>query len=258
MGTENAIMAATLADGHTVIRPAAQEPEVDDLIRFLTAMGADVERTAMDTVEVEGRRRLRGATHRVIADRIEAGTFSIAAAVTRGDVTLLGAPREDLGAFLEVLDRVGVAVHQSGDRIEVRATASGEYRATDIATAPYPGLATDIQPPTTVLLTQAQGQSRVRETIFEDRLEWLADLRAMGADVDIADGHNATIMGPTPLHGANVEMGDLRAGASLILAALAAEGRSTIGGVHHVRRGYEDVERKLLDLGARIEQIPER
>jgi UDP-N-acetylglucosamine 1-carboxyvinyltransferase len=257
MGTENAIMAATLADGHTTIRPAAQEPEVDDLIRFLQAMGAEVERTHPDTVEVEGHRRLRGATHHVIADRIEAGTFAVAAAVTRGDVTLVGAPSADLGAFLDVLDRVGVSTHATGDSIRVQASASDEYRPTDIATAPYPGLATDIQPPTTVLLTQAHGRSRVHEAIFEDRLEWLTDLRAMGADVDIADGHNATITGPTPLHGADVEMGDLRAGASLILAALAAEGRSTIGGVHHVRRGYEDVERKLLDLGARIEQLPE-
>ena len=259
MGTENAILAATLADGHTVIAPAAREPEVDDLIGFLQAMGAEVQRTTPDTIEVEGRRRLRGADHAVVADRIEAGTFAVAAAITGGHVTLRGAPSSALGAFLEVLDKVGVEVGCEGDRIEVRGAppAVAAYAGTDIATAAYPGLATDLQPPTSVLLTQARGRSTVHETIFEDRLEWLADLRMMGAQVDIIDPHHATISGPTRLRGAEVEMGDLRAGASLILAALAAEGQSTIGGVHHVRRGYEDVERKLLDLGAHIEQLPE-
>ncbi len=255
MGTENAMLAATLADGHTTIRPAAREPEVDDLIDFLQAMGADVERTGPDTIEVEGRRRLRGAEHRVIADRIEAGTFAVAAAITGGDVTLVGAPGSHLGAFLDVLDEIGVEVSGRGDRITVRGAepAGGAYRATDISTAPYPGLATDLQPPTSVLLTQASGRSTVHESIFEDRLEWLADLRRMGAQVEVTDTHHATISGPARLRGTDVEMGDLRAGASLILGALAADGRSTISGVHHVRRGYEDIERKLLDLGASIE-----
>ena len=259
MGTENAMLAATLADGHTVIRPAAREPEVDDLMSFLRAMGAEVKRTAPDTIEVEGRRRLRGASHRTIADRIEAGTFVVAAAVTGGHVTLSGAPSSDLGAFLDTLDQVGVEVSSDGDRIEVRGAPADSYAytATDISTAAYPGLATDLQPPTSVLLTQARGSSTINEAIFEDRLEWLSDLRAMGASVDIADAHHATITGPTRLRGAEVEMGDLRAGASLILAALAAQGQSTIGGIQHVRRGYEDIERKLLDLGARIEQLPE-
>jgi UDP-N-acetylglucosamine 1-carboxyvinyltransferase len=257
MGTENAILAATLADGHTVIHPAAREPEVDDLVRFLVSMGAEVERTAPDTIEVEGRRRLRGAAHHVIADRIEAGTFVVAAAVTGGRVALQGAPCADLGTFLDTLERIGVEVTRTDDRIEVRGDGSREYRATDIATAPFPGLATDLQPPTSVLLTQARGTSRVHETIFEDRLEWLADLRAMGAAVDIDDGHHASITGPARLRGAELEVGDLRAGASFILAALAAEGSSIISGVHHVRRGYEGIERKLLDLGARIEHVPE-
>jgi UDP-N-acetylglucosamine 1-carboxyvinyltransferase len=255
MGTENAMLAATLADGRTVIRPAAREPEVDDLIAFLVAMGADVQRTAPDAIEVEGRRRLRGATHHVIADRIEAGTFVVAAAVTGGEVTLRGAPSAHLGAFLDVLQHVGVDVSSEGDRIRVRGTGPDAYRAADISTAAYPGLATDLQPPTSVLLTQAAGRSTIHETIFEDRLEWLTDLGSMGARVEIADPHHATITGPTRLHGTDVEMGDLRAGASLILAALAAEGISTISGVHHVRRGYEEIEGKLLHLGARIEQV---
>ena len=257
MGTENAVLAATLADGHTTIRPAAQEPEVDDLITFLRKMGADVVRTAPDTIEVEGRRRLRGAEHRVIADRIEAGTFIVAAAVTGGEVTLRNAPCDHLGAFLDVMDRVGVSISREGDDISVRAAPVGEYVATDIETAPYPGLATDLQPPTAVLLSRAAGTSHIHEAIFEDRLEWLEELRRMGADVSIVDDHHASITGPCPLRGSEVEMSDLRAGASLILAALAAEGESVIHGAHQVRRGYENIERKFLDLGARIEHVSE-
>ena len=259
MGTENAILAATLAEGRTTIRPAAQEPEVDDLITFLVKMGAVVERTAPDTIVVEGRRRLRGADHRVIPDRIEAGTFALAAAMAGGRVTLEGAPCELLGALLEILGRVGVEVSCAGDTIVVEGTppAAGAYRPCDIETAPYPGLATDLQPPTTVLLTRADGLSHVHESIFEDRLEWLAELRRMGARVEILDSRHATIAGPTPLSGAEVAIPDLRAGASLILAALAAEGSSLIHGAHHVHRGYENIDAKFQHLGARIQRLPE-
>jgi UDP-N-acetylglucosamine 1-carboxyvinyltransferase len=257
MGTENALLAATLADGHTTIRPAAQEPEVDDLIAFLQQMGAEVERTAPDTIEVEGRRRLRGAEHRVVADRIEAGTFVVAAAVTGGEVTLTGAPSGHLGAFIDVLGDVGVDVSGEGDRLTVRATDPERLRATDITTAPYPGLATDLQSPTAVLLTQAHGTSRIHETIFEDRLEWMDELRRMGAAVDITDPHHALLHGPSRLQGAEVEMSDLRAGASLMLAALAADGESVIHGAHQVRRGYENIEGKFLELGASIEVLSE-
>jgi UDP-N-acetylglucosamine 1-carboxyvinyltransferase len=259
MGTENAILAATLADGHTVIRPAAQEPEVDDLIAFLRKMGAEITRTFPDTIEVEGKRRLRGAEHRVIPDRIEAGTFAVAGAVTGGRVTLTGAPCDHMTAFLEVLGRAGVDARCDGDRITVDGSrlVDGGFRACDIETAAYPGLATDLQPPSCVLLTQASGTSRIHEAIFEDRLEWLSDLNRMGARIDITDRHHATIHGPTPLHGADAEIGDLRAGASLILAALAADGESTIHGAHHVQRGYENIERKFADLGARIARIEE-
>ncbi len=259
MGTENAILAASLADGHTVIRPAAQEPEVDDLVAFLQKMGAEVERTGPDTIEVEGRRRLRGADHHVLPDRIEAGTFVVAAAVTGGDVLLEGAPCDHLGALLEVLAGVGVSVACGRDTIEVHGApaGSGAYRSLDIRTAPYPGLATDLQPPTCVLLTQAAGSSHVHETIFEDRLEWLGELVRMGAAVDVADPHHAVITGPTRLHGETVEIGDLRAGASLILAALAADGVSTIRGAHHVHRGYENIEAKFVRLGARLERLAE-
>src|SRR5687768_16969648 len=156
MGTENAILAATLAEGHTVIRPAAQEPEVDDLIAFLQKMGAEIQRTYPDTIEIEGRRRLRGAEHRVVPDRIETGTFVVAAGVTGGRLTLEGAACDHLGAFLDVMDSAGLSVHCDTDTIEVDATAvgPGSYRPCRIETAPYPGLATDLQPPTSVLLTQ--------------------------------------------------------------------------------------------------------
>jgi UDP-N-acetylglucosamine 1-carboxyvinyltransferase len=259
MGTENAMLAATIADGHTVIRPAAQEPEIDDLIVFLQKMGAEVERTYPDTIEVEGKRRLRGAEHKVMPDRIEAGTFAIAAGVTGGHVVLEGADCGSMDALVEVMGRAGLAVSCQPDRMEVdaRSLGPGGLKAVDVETGPYPGLATDIQPPTTVLLTQATGDSHVHEAIFEDRLEWTAELAKMGARIELQGANRAVIHGPSKLKAATVEISDLRAGASLILAALAAKGTSSIGGAHHVRRGYENIERKFLDLGARIERVQE-
>ncbi len=200
MGTENAMLAATLAEGHTVIRPAAQEPEVDDLIAMLQKMGAEVERTYPDTIEVEGRRRLRGADHAVVPDRIEAGTFvDRRRGGGRATSRSHGAPCDHLGTFLDTLMAMGVQVACGRDTIEVhaRAAGSGAYRACDVETGPYPGLATDLQPPMSVLLTQATGTSRLHETIFEDRLEWLGELARMGATLDVLDGHHATITGPS-------------------------------------------------------------
>jgi len=259
MGTENAMLAATLAEGHTVIRPAAQEPEVDDLIVFLQKMGAAVERTYPDTIEVNGKRRLRGAEHKVMPDRIEAGTFAIAAGVTGGRVVLEDTACDTMAALVEILGRAGLAVSCQPTRMEVdaRAVGPGNLTPVDVETAAYPGLATDIQPPTTVLLTQANGVSRVHEAIFEDRLEWTAELAKMGARIQLKSPQRAVIHGPSQLHAAELDISDLRAGASLILAALAAEGTSSILGAHHVRRGYENIERKFLDLGARIERVQE-
>ena len=259
MGTENAMLAATLAVGHTVIEPAAQEPEIDDLIAFLQDMGAQVERTAPNRIEVEGRRRLRGAQHAVVSDRIEAGTFVVAAAVTHGRITVADAPCDHLSALLGIVSDIGISVSCARNTIEVDATGAdlSPLKGRDIETQPYPGLATDLQPPACVLLTQTEGVSHVTETVFEDRLEWLGELRRMGAQIEIVDQHHATIHGPTRLHGADVEIGDLRAGASLILAALAADGVTTIRGAHHVHRGYEKIDRKFLELGARIERTAE-
>jgi UDP-N-acetylglucosamine 1-carboxyvinyltransferase len=179
--------------------------------------------------------------------------------VTGGRVRLESAPCDHLGAFVETMERVGVGVTCEGDTIDVDGTAleATGYHAVDVETAPYPGLATDLQPPTGVVLTQATGISRIHETIFEDRLEWLTEARRMGAQVEFLDANHAQISGRTALHGADVEIGDLRAGASLIVAALAAEGTSTIHGAHHVHRGYENIEGKFLGLGARIERLAE-
>jgi UDP-N-acetylglucosamine 1-carboxyvinyltransferase len=259
MSTENAMLAATLADGHTVIRPAAQEPEVDDLIAFLQKMGAEIQRTYPDTIEINGKRRLRGAEHKVMPDRIEAGTFAIAAGVTGGHVVLEGVDCDTMNALVEVLGNTGLAVSCGPGRMEVdaRGLGPGGLKAVDVETGPYPALATDIQPPTTVLLTQATGESKVHESIFEDRLEWTGELAKMGARIDLKSTQRAVVHGPSKLHAATVEISDLRAGASLILAALAAKGTSSIGGAHHVRRGYENIERKFLDLGARIERVQE-
>ena len=225
-------------------------------------MGAEVERTAPDTIEVEGQRRLRGAEHRVAAGshrgrhvRRRRGGHR------RRDARSRTAPCDHLGAFLEVAQRHRRADRRAArDTIEVRRGDAARASTTprDIATAPYPGLATDLQPPTSVLLTQASGTSRLHETIFEDRLEWLERAAPDGrAASSMHDDHHASITGPSTLHGAEVEMGDLRAGASLILAALAAEGTSVIHGAHHVRRGYENIEGKFLDLGAQIERVSE-
>src|SRR4051812_13069825 len=254
MGTENAMLAATLADGHTVIRPAAQEPEVDDLLAFLRSMGAEIARTYPDTIEVHGKRRLRGATHKVVPDRIETGTFLVAAAVTGGTLRLENAACDYVQALVDVFERGGVPIHCADTTIDIDASGlrPRDLRACDVETSPYPGLATDLQPPTCVLLTQASGTSRVHEAVFEDRVEWLTELKKLGARIDIEDAHHAAIHGPARLHGGEASISDLRAGASLILGALAADGASLIHGAHHVQRGYENIDRKFQQLGASI------
>ncbi|MEO6295113.1 MAG: UDP-N-acetylglucosamine 1-carboxyvinyltransferase [Candidatus Limnocylindria bacterium] len=256
MGTENAMLAATLAHGTTVIDNAAREPEVDDLIAMLRAMGARIQRTAERRIEVEGVASLRGADHRVLGDRLEAETFAIAAAITRGAVTLTGINPEHLVSFLEVCDRMGVVYEADAAASTLRVLPSdGALRAVDVQTDPYPGFATDFQAPLSVLLTQASGVSTVHETIFEDLLDHARELVKMGAAIEVLDERRARITGPTPLHGAEVGIADLRAGATLILAALAATGTSVISGIEHVDRGYEQIEAKLVALGAQINRI---
>jgi UDP-N-acetylglucosamine 1-carboxyvinyltransferase len=259
MGTENAVLAACLADGTTVIENAAREPEVDDLIAMLRAMGARIERTAPHVVEVEGVRSLSGVEHSVIGDRIEAGTFAVAAASTGGEVSITGFDAAHLGAFADVLTQMGVeheALDADGAKgVRVRGGSAGSVRPMAVETQPYPGLATDLQAPLAVLMTQAVGESSIHETIYSDRLEYAAELVKMGAVIEVSDARRARVAGPTPLHGRTLQIPDLRAGATLVLAALAAEGTSTISGVEHVDRGYEAFEAKLVDLGARISRV---
>lgn len=257
MGTENVLLAATLAHGTTVIDNAALEPEVDDLIAMLCAMGARIERTAERRIEIEGVDRLNGAEHSVIGDRLEAETFAIAAAITNGEVLLRGINPEHLGAFLKVCDRMGVVYEAdaAASTLCVRHPSDRPLRPVDVRTDPYPGFATDFQAPLSVLLTQADGVSTIHETIFEDRLDHARELVRMGADIELLDERRARITGPTPLRGAEVGIADLRAGATLILAALAASGTSVVSGIEHVDRGYEQIEAKLVALGARINRI---
>ena len=259
MGTENAMLAATLADGHTVIRPAAQEPEVDDLIEFLRKMGARVQRTAPDTIEVDGRRRLRG--RRPLRDPRPDRDRHVPRRRRRH--RRQAHPRERRLRPRRRAGRDGRAGRRPGrlrprpDRDRRDRLGEGACRACDIETAPYPGLATDVQPPTCVLLTQAAARaastrpsSRTASSGWPSCASW--------APVDIEDAHHADIHGPARLHGAEVDISDLRAGASLILAALAADGTSLIHGAHHVQRGYENIDRKFQELGARIERLPEQ
>lgn len=258
MGTENAILAATLAHGTTVIQNAALEPEVDDLIGMLQDMGARIARTGERVIEVDGVDRLSGAEHRVLGDRLEAETFAIGAAMTCGDVTMRGIAPEHLAAFLEVCDRMGVSYETDlpdSETLRVHRSDGAPLRAVDVRTDPYPGFATDFQAPLSVLLTQADGASTIHETIFEDRLDHVRELARMGARMELLDEQHARITGPTPLHGAEVGIADLRAGATLVLAALSATGTSVVSGVEHVDRGYEQIEAKLVALGARINRI---
>ena len=259
MGTENAMLAAVLAKGTTRITPAAQEPEIDDLITLLNSMGAQVARTAPDVIEIQGVDALHGATHRVMPDRIEAGTFATAAAVIGGSIEIQEIEPSHLTSFLELLERTGVEHSVSGKSLHVtgKPQSEGSYRATDITTAPYPGLATDLQPSAGLILTRADGISNIHETIFEDRLEWLVGLRSFGAQVEIKDARHARLTGPTTFHAAEADIPDLRAGATLMLAALAAPGESKIHGAHHIRRGYATIEEKFRGLGADLTHVSE-
>jgi UDP-N-acetylglucosamine 1-carboxyvinyltransferase len=254
MGTENALLAAVLADGTSVIDNAAREPETDDLVAMLCAMGARIERTAEHRLEVEGVDRLHGVTHTVIGDRLEAGTFAIAAAISGGDVMIQGIEPVHLAAFLDVLDRMGVSYEADGGG-SLRVRASDAYQPLELETQPYPGFPTDLQAPLAVLLTQADGVSTIHETIYEDRLDYVTELNKMGAVIEVLDERHARVAGPTPLHGREVEIADLRAGATLVLAALAASETSVISGIEHVDRGYEQIESKLVALGAQISRI---
>jgi UDP-N-acetylglucosamine 1-carboxyvinyltransferase len=253
-GTENLMMAAALARGTTVLENCAREPEIDDLATLLRTMGAEIEGAGSPTVTIHGVERLAGATHRVIPDRIESGTFLIGAAVTGGDVTLTDARPEQLGTLLEILAANGCAVDV--DRHSVRVRREGSLRARDVATAPYPGFPTDLQAQYLALMTQAEGMSRIHETVFENRFQHVPELARMGARIEVDQGE-AIVSGPAQLTGAHVMATDLRASACLVLAALVADGETRIHRIYHLDRGYEAMEEKLRALGADVTRAGE-
>ncbi len=256
-GTENLLLAASLARGTTVLENCAREPEVADLARLLNAMGARISGAGGEAIVVEGVDELGGATHTIIPDRIEGGTYLIGAAMTGGDVLLEDASAADLAPLLDKLAVIGAEVAVSPAGIRVRAgTAGGPLRAGDMDTAPHPGFPTDLQAQYMALMTCAEGISTIRETVFENRFQHAPELARMGADVRV-DGGSARVHGPTPLTGAAVMATDLRASACLVLAGVAAQGETVVARIYHLDRGYEGMELKLQGLGARVARVPE-
>jgi UDP-N-acetylglucosamine 1-carboxyvinyltransferase len=252
-GTENILTAAVLAEGETILENAAREPEVSDLAALLVKMGAKIEGAGTSTIRVQGVEQLHGATHAVIPDRIEAGTFLVAGAITGGEVLLTHCEPEHLGAIMDKLRECGVSIHSEGPG-SLRVRAAKKLTPADISTEEYPGFATDMQAQFMALATQANGVSHIRETIFENRFIHASEMLRMGANITM-DGHLAVVTGPTPLAGAPVTASDLRASAGLVLAALVADNTTWIDRVYHIDRGYEQIEEKLRSIGARIERI---
>ena len=253
--TENALMAATLARGTTVINNAAREPEIVDLAQCLRRMGAQIEGEGTATITVEGVRSLGGATHPVVTDRIELGTYMLAPAICGGEVECLGGRIDLVAAFCEKLDAAGIDVTETERGLKV-SRKNGRVRAVDVVTEPFPGFPTDLQAQMMALLCTAEGTSVLEERIFENRFMHAPELTRMGARIEVHGGH-ATVTGVASLRGAPVMATDLRASVSLILAGLAAEGETIVSRVYHLDRGYEKVVRKLRGVGAQIERIKE-
>ena len=248
-GTENLMMAAALAQGTTVLENAAKEPEVVDLAECLNKMGAKIKGAGTDTITIEGVERLTGATHNIVCDRIEAGTYMVAAAMTGGDVTLRNARPDLLEAVVEKLREAGVTVTHTADSITVK--GNGKLKAVNIRTAPHPAFPTDMQAQFMAMNTIAEGVSTVVETIFENRFMHVQELQRMGADINV-EGNTALVKGIGQLEGANVMATDLRASAGLVLAGLVADGETVIDRIYHLDRGYELLEEKLTKLGAKV------
>jgi UDP-N-acetylglucosamine 1-carboxyvinyltransferase len=253
-GTEDLLMAATLAEGETIMRNCAREPEVADLATLLNKMGANIEGAGTSTIRVTGVTKLHGARHRIIPDRIEAGTFIIAAALTAGDLNITGCDPQHLGALMAKLAEVGVKSRQNSD--SVRVMGDNPLTASDMVTEEYPGFPTDMQAQFMALATQAEGTSMITENIFENRFMHAQELTRMGANIKI-EGRRAIVRGRSPLSAAAVLASDLRASASLVLAALVADGETIIDRVYHLDRGYENIEEKLRGVGAQIRRIGE-
>ena len=253
--TENIVMAATLAKGTTVLQNAAREPEIVDLVRCLRAMGAQIEGEGSETITIQGVDGLHGATHPVVTDRIELGTYMLAPAIAGGEVECLGGKIELLGAFCEKLDEAGISVEETERGLKV-SRKNGRVKAVDVKTEVFPGFPTDLQAQMMALLCTAEGISVLEETIFENRFMHAPELMRMGARIEVHGGH-ATVHGVPKLKGAPVMATDLRASVSLILAGLAAEGETIVRRVYHLDRGYERVEEKLRAVGALIQRVKE-
>lgn len=252
-GTENILMAASLADGTTILENCAREPEVTDLIHLLREMGAQIEGDETSTLKIRGVKQLHGATHSIIPDRIEAGTFLIAGAITNGDLTITHCNPAHLGAVIAKLERAGVPV-EIPDGTTIRVRSAKKLLAADVTTEEYPGFATDMQAQFMALATQAEGTSVITETIFENRFLHASEMMRMGASISV-DGHRAVVRGPSKLSGTTVQASDLRASAGLVLAGLVAAGETVIDRVYHIDRGYEHIVEKLRAVGADIERI---
>jgi len=251
--TENLLMAATLARGTTVLENAAREPEIADLARCLVAMGAEIEGIGSDRLTVVGRPRLGGATYRVLPDRIETGTYAVAAAITDGDILLRDTRLELIGAVAEHLHEAGVDVEETAEGVHVR-RVNGRVKGVDVMTQPFPGFPTDMQAQLMTLMTVCEGASMITETIFENRFMHVAELARMGAQITV-HGASAIVRGVPHLTGAPVMATDLRASVSLVLAGLAAQGETVVNRIYHLDRGYERLEEKLAACGARIERV---
>jgi UDP-N-acetylglucosamine 1-carboxyvinyltransferase len=251
-GTENLLMAATLAEGRTVIQNAAKEPEISDLASLLKRMGAKIEGDGTERIEIMGTTRLVGTSHRIIPDRIETATYAAAAAISRGDVRLRGTEREMLSSVIRKMTDAGVAVTPETNGFRI---AAGErLRAVDVTTAPYPGFPTDVQAQFMAMMALAEGASVIRETVFENRFMHVAELRRMGANIR-TKGASAVVRGVSSLQGAPVMATDLRASACLVVAGLAARGETRIARIYHLDRGYSRLEEKLTRLGARVRRV---
>jgi UDP-N-acetylglucosamine 1-carboxyvinyltransferase len=252
-GTEDILMAATLAEGETILENCAREPEVTDLAALLIAMGAKIEGAGTSTIKIQGQSRLHGARHRINPDRIEAGTFLLAGAITGGDLNVDCCEPAHLGSLIAKLEQCGVRLDVGKDNVRVR-SGGGPLKAADISTEEYPGFPTDMQAQFMALATQAEGTSTITENIFENRFMHVQELNRMGANITV-QGRTATVRGKTPLQSAAVMCSDLRASASLVLASLVADGETILDRVYHVDRGYEKIEEKLRGVGAQIRRL---
>jgi len=251
--TENLIMASTLTEGTTIIKGAAVEPQVQDLIDLLNKMGAKIERVPSHTLKIEGVKKLNGAEHKVIPDHLEGGTFIVIGAVNNNQIKIKNARVNHLDIFLQKLKETGVRFEIKENSIEV--FGQNSFKPIRVQALPYPGFPTDLLPLVVPLLTQAEGKSLIHDPLYENRLNYTQELRKMGADIEIVDPHRAFVFGPTPLQGVTIESWDIRAGASLIVAGLMAQGITTIENIEQIDRGYERIEERLQELGVDIKRV---